>query len=223
MREVWGAGGSRPNGILLKWRVGKECVPECVSACAFNSYWERGFHRLLCIYMALIPGRTGNREKRREVSNMKYASMEGNSKFSIHMRCQVRSPPFQCSNSGNNVGNCTAVRRYFHGQSPHHMCSFLYLLQPPQSDHTVPILSVSTRSANVSPPRLHTYLFSAVIEMACTIPCQLPADRTWEPTTADQSAPTKGSSTDLYRGRRNSINLRGDKMLHLPRAAAVLT
>lgn len=195
-KEMCGRKGSMPNWILLQWWIGKECVYLNVSpSCAFNSYWERGFHRLFAyIYMALIPGRTGNRKKRRAF-HMKYASVAGDPRSSIHMRCQVHSLTFRCSSSGNNVGNYTSVRQYSHGQFPRHMCSFLYFLQ------TLP-----TRSFRASPSCLHS-ICQRFITMLTYLPlllqssrwrapfqCQLPADRTSESTTANQSPPRKGSS-----------------------------
>lgn len=94
-----------------------------------------------------------------------------------------------------------------------------------QSDHLVPILSVSTRSANVSP--------------ACSrgLPTFFLRSSRWRapfhansPQTdfgINHSQPIRSKKrvilTDLCRGRRNPINLCGDKMLYLPRPAALLT
>lgn len=50
-RDLWEEWEQRPNGILLKWWVGKECVPECISAGVHSILTGRGaFTGCLHIY-----------------------------------------------------------------------------------------------------------------------------------------------------------------------------
>lgn len=186
--------------------------------CIRSSLGER-LSRAACIYMALIPGRTGNRKKRRGVFTYEICFSGSESEILVLPEMPCPRPAFRRSDPPNDAAHCTVTclraRHRVPRTVPASHVLLSNLLQPPSR---VPLPA----SSGLPTFHHHAHILACLLRSS-RWRAQFHANspqRDFGSVTSGQSAlKERVAPTDLCRGRSNSINSIRERMLRLPKPA----